>query len=130
MEKYKINVKIKNEDGKIVSGNVNFKNLDKLMYSDLDVLIYVLFNTLNDAENKINLVNCDIIHACENGHEELVLRFNDVKSLLKIYYGLNYYCHKEKITTETKKEFVNQMIKDLKKYDLHKYFMMKFTPNK
>lgn len=130
MEKYKINVKIKNEDGKIVSGNVNFKNLDKLMYSDLDVLIYVLFNTLNDAENKINLVNCDIIHVCENGHEELVLRFNDVKSLLKIYYGLNYYCHKEKITTETKKEFVNQMIKDLKKYDLHKYFMMKFTPNK
>jgi len=129
MNKYKIDARIINEDGEIVSGNVNFKNLDKLIYSDLDVLVYVLFNTLDNDENKINLVNCDIIYVCEEGHEDLVLSFNDVKALQKVYHGLNYYCHENKITPEINEEFVHQMTEDLKNYDLKKDFMMAFIPN-
>ena len=66
---YKINVTIKEEDGEKIEGNVIFDSLDKLKHNrDLDILLSLIYKTLVDENNNIDLVKMEIFYVHKCGH--------------------------------------------------------------
>lgn len=129
---YKINVTIKEEDGEKIEGNVIFDSLDKLKHNrDLDILLSLIYKTLVDENNNIDLVKMEIFYVHKCGHYEHILTFNDVTVLVSIFSGLDYG---QKLSTHQDKErlekhYENDFKKRLKFLDLDRDLIFEFQPN-
>ena len=125
MSKFKIVLQHKRNDEHI-TGNVVFKNLEKLDYMDLDIIIKMLYGTIMNKKNKIDLDFLEIYYIHESGEEVLKLYINDVNVLQCIFLGLDTL-YREGITIDKKtnikdrKDYYKNIDKRLKNYGLDKF---------
>lgn len=125
MSKFKIVLQHERNDEPI-TGNVVFKNLEKLDYMDLDIIIKILYGTIMNKKNKIDLNYLAIYYIHECGHEEVKLYINDLNVLQFIFLGLDTL-HREGDTIDKKtnikerKDYYKNIDKRLKNYGLDKF---------
>lgn len=125
MSKFKIVLQHQKNDKPII-GNVEFKNLEKLDYMDLDIVIKMLYGTIMNKKNKINLEYLAIYYVHECGQEELKLYINDLNVLQFIFLGVDYLFHEgntidKKTNNKHRKAYYKDIEKRLKKHGLNKY---------
>ena len=134
MNNFRIDARIKKDD-EIVSGEVTFDNLEKLEYDNLDMLIMFLIKTLDDEDNKIELVSVDILYREECcGNYTMILSFSDINVLRNVANTFLYLRHKYITNHEEKHEeivtaeriYFEEFDESLKKYAFADSFMMKF----
>ena len=125
MSKFKIVLQHKINDEHI-TGNVVFKNLEKLDYMDLDIIIKMLYGTIMNKKNKIDLNYLAIYYIYENGEEEVILYINDVNVLQFIFFGLDTLYREgntidKKTNRKERKDYYKNIDKRLKNYGLDKF---------
>ena len=125
MSKFKIVLQHERND-QTITGNVVFKNLEKLDYMDLDIIIKMLYGTIMNKKNKIDLDFLEIYYIHESGEEVLKLYINDVNVLQFIFFGLDTlyregYTIDKKTNRKERKDYYKNIDKRLKNYGLDKF---------
>lgn len=133
MNKYQIVVrhKINNE---VISNNLTFNNLSKMDYDDLDIIVAILYEALCN-EIHIDLQGLDIFYRHECGHDELLLSVSNLFTLESIHKGLDiaFWTNKnidKEIFNKDRKDYLEQVEKRLKYYELDEDFKVCFKNNK
>jgi hypothetical protein len=130
MSKFKIITRIK-EDDEIISGTVSFENLDKLDFEDLDILINILFKTIVNKKNDIDLQGLDIFYTHDCGHEDLILCVNSIGVLKNIHCGIeSAYLRNDnidkKLFNKDRNNYLKYVEERLQNYDLDDEFKLEF----
>jgi hypothetical protein len=125
MNKFRIVIRHLIND-EIISDNLIINNLSKMDYSDLDIIVAIIFEELHYNNELIGLCGCigdirgiDIFYRHECGHDELLLSVKDLDILEAIHRGVDI-AHERclDICTWLNKNIKEEILTKNRKYDL------------